>query len=258
VIRGLAHQLRQYMRIAVVACLSCALGTANADLNVPAGGSVALLGGSFDLGCSDVLVAGTLSLGGGALTNVRNLTIAPGGSIATGTGTITLAGNWTNLGAFDAGTGAVRFVDAPSCATTGTISGDTTFYSLSFVSTIGKLYRFAAGSTQRITSLLTITGTTANPIQLQSGTPGQTAFINLTGAQSMNELAVTDLTAGGVWLAPYLVNRANTNSAVRWFGEPDYARIPTLNGATLLLLLLMLSVFGWLGIRRWNERTNHL
>lgn len=101
-----------------------------ADVSVPAGGVISLNGSSIDLACSDVIVAGTLSLQGGSLTNARHVSIAAGGSIVAGSGSITLAGDWTNLGGFSAGTGSVSFVDAPACVATATgsaISGNSTF-----------------------------------------------------------------------------------------------------------------------------------
>ena len=58
-------------------------------------------------------------------------------------------------------------------------------------------------------------------------------------------VAVNDLVATGVWLAPYLTNRSTTLSTVRWFGEPDYERIPTLNSTMLALLMLLLGFATW-------------
>ena len=139
---------------------AAALNVANADIIVPSGGSVALGGSNDDLGFTDVTVAGTLLLQNGSLRNVRNLTIAPGGSVVAGSGAITLSGNWDNAGSFSAGSGAVHFVDAPACAGS-TISGSSTFATLSLVSTCGKLYRFAVGSNQTIGTLFTVGGTAA-------------------------------------------------------------------------------------------------
>ena len=228
-----------------------------ADVSVPAGGVISLNGGSIDLACSDVIVAGTLSLQGGSLTNVRHVSIAAGGSIVAGSGSITLAGDWTNLGGFSAGTGSVNFVDAPACvatATGSTISGNSTFSTLSLISTTGKLYRFAAGTTQNVLQQLTISGTQALPIRIESSTAGQRAFINLSGQQTMNQLAVTDMTASGRWIAPYLNNRNPNGAVTGWFGDPEAGRVvPALSPGLLLALsaLLLLSVAG---IRR--QRNN--
>lgn len=222
-----------------------------ADISVPAGGVISLNGGSVDLACSDVIVAGTLSLQGGSLTNVRHVSIAAGGSIVAGSGSITLAGDWSNLGSFGAGTGAVNFVDAPACVATSTISGNSTFATLSLISTTGKLYRFAAGSTQNVTQQLTISGTQALPIRIESGTAGQRAFINLSGQQTMNQLAVTDMTASGRWIAPYLNNRNPNGAVTGWFGDPEAGRVVPALSTGLLLGLSALLLLSGVGVRRW-------
>jgi len=227
-----------------------AFNVAHADLIVPAGGSIALGDSSNDLGFTDVIVAGTLLLQNGSLNGVRNLTIAPGGSIVAGSGVITLSGNWNNAGSFSAGTGAVNFVDAPACSS-GTISGSSTFATLSLVSTCGKLYRFAVGSNQTIVTLLTLSGTAALPLRLESTGAAQTAFINLTGQQLINNLAVTDVRATGVPLSPTLTNQNPTGFAIGWFGltEASYA-VPVTGRVTLGAICLALLLLGIGALRR--------
>ncbi len=228
-----------------------ALNVAHADIVVPAGGSMALGGGDTDLGCSDVTVAGTLLLQNGSLSNVRNLNIAAGGSVVAGSGAITLSGDWSNAGSFSAGTGAVNFVDAPTCSAGSTISGSTTFATFSLVSTSGKLYRFATGSTQNILTMFVASGTVALPLRIESTAPLQTAFINLTGQQTMNDLAVNYVRATGVPHAPLLSNRNTTGVAIGWFGltEASYA-VPTANNFTLGMICLSLLLFGIGALRR--------
>ena len=224
---------------------------AHADIVVPAAGSIALGGSSNDLGFTDVTVAGTLLLQNGSLSNVRNLTIAPGGSVVAGSGVITLSGNWNNAGSFSAGTGAIQFVDAPGCLAGSTISGSSTFATLSLVSTCGKLYRFAVGSNQTIGTLLTVSGTAALPLRLESTGAAQIAFINLTGQQLINDLAVTNVRATGVALAPTLTNQNPTGVAIGWFGltEASYA-VPVTGGVALGAICLALLLFGIGALRR--------
>ena len=216
------------------------LGTAShADVLVPVGGTMSLSGGVVDLSCTDVVVGGTLDLGGGRLDNVRSVTIQAGGSIALGTaGTITLAGNWSNGGgSLNPGTGTVYFVDAPACATSSTISGNSDFYQLSIVSTLGKLYRFAAGSSQNVQHQLTMTGTAASPLRIESTVAGQYANINLVvPVQNMAFLAVRDMSATGEWVALGLTNLIN-GATIRWFGAPV---IPTTSPITLIAMMLAL------------------
>lgn len=200
---------------------------------------MSLSGGVVDLVCTDVIVGGTLDLGGGRLDNARSVTIQAGGNIALGTaGTITLAGDWSNSGgSLNPGTGTVFFVDAPACATTSTISGNSNFYRLSVVSTLGKLYRFAAGSSQNVQHQLTMTGTAASPLRIESTIAGQYANINLVvPVQNMAFLAVRDMSATGEWIALGLTNLIN-GATIRWFGAPV---IPTTSTLTLIAMMLTL------------------
>ncbi len=242
-----------FRSIALLCTAGIALFAANAhaDIVIPTGGTMALNGAIVDLACSDVSVAGSLSLDSGQLINVRNLSIGAGGTINAGTGSITLSGNWTNNGAFVPSTGKVRFVDAASCSPSSVITGNTSFYDLSIVSTSGKLYQFGAGNTQTVVQSLTITGTTSNPTRLSSTSTGQTAFIHLIGAQNLSSLAVTDMGATGVWLAPYQSNFAPGGVVSRWFGQGEV--IPTLDRTAQLLLLLLI-----LGTAAFATRTGLL
>jgi hypothetical protein len=217
-----------------------AASAARADLNVAAGSVVNLAGAPLDLACTDLIVGGTFVTGSAPISNVRNVVIQAGGSFDAGASTISAGGGWSNAGTFLPGTSEVRFVDA--CGPAGTISGNTTFFDASFYSTTGKIWTFAVGSTQTVTSMLIIAGTAADPIQLKSSVPGQSAFIDLTGAQTIAHVGVTDLTATGIWLAPHLTNEGGGGNAQRWFGIPDYERIPTLSPAGLVALLLALGV----------------
>jgi hypothetical protein len=218
-----------------------------ADITVPTGGTMALNGATVDLGCSDVTVAGSLSLGGGTLANVRNLAILSGGALSTGAGQITLSGNWTNAGSFSADTGQVNFVDVPACAASSTLAGSTSFFDLSMISTVGKLYLFEVGSTQRVARSLTMTGTLANPTRINSTVPGQLAFINLQGGQNLSGLAVRDMGATGVWLAAHQSNLDANAVVSRWFGAGEV--IPTLGHAGLLALILLVLGFATCAIR---------
>lgn len=218
-----------------------------ADMDVPAGTSSSTSGGVFDLACSDLLVAGTFSVDNGQVINVRNVVIQPGGVINGNTGLISLSGNWSNSGSFAAGTGTVNFVDNPTCATSSTISGNSAFWTVNFTSTLGKTYTFAAGSTQQVGSLLVILGTAALPIVFVSSTPGQMAFINLTGNQQISNVAVNWVAATGIWQAAGQTNRNPTGVAPRWFGDGEV--IPTLGAGALALLALMMMLTG-LWVRR--------
>lgn len=240
----------------VVFCALCA-GTALADLVVPAGGAVSLGGGTIDLGCGDIAVGGGLQLAGGAAKGVRNVTILSGGTLDAGSGTVTLAGNWTDGGTFTPGTGTVAFVDGAGCSVASAIGGATTFYNLSLISSIGKVYTFASGMTQSVVNSLTIQGLPGTPLRIVGSSPGAQGNLNLSfgGAQSIAHVGVTDNWATGQPLAPGLANEGGTGNARGWFGAPLGDGIPALGGPGLVLLTVILGTLAVLAARRRGEPT---
>jgi hypothetical protein len=262
---GRHRHARAHARLLALALASFVAAPAHADLTVPAAGLVTLGPGIVDLACTDVVVAGTLLINGGALKNVRNVSIQPGGVVNGGTGLIEVAGNWSNAGSFAAGTGQVNFREL-CAAGAATISGDTIFNRASFVTTSGRNYVFTAGSTQTVKSVLEISGTVTNPIQFRSSAPGQVAFINLLigGTQQIQHVGVTDVWATGEWLAPFQSNEGGGGNANRWFGTPSGpgsgsagTAIPTLDTAALAALAALLAAAGaWFARQRAATKTS--
>ena len=247
--------------VSFVAATLAWAGPARADLIVVSGSTTSLNGGTIDLGCTDVVVGGTLNVDTGSLVNVRHVTIQAGGTIDGGSGTITLGGDWANAGQFVPGTGVVRFRDQCALAA-AEISGNTTFATASFVSATGKNYTFAVGTQQTIGQLLEIAGTTTFPIQFRSGAAGQVANINLLGGgtQLIQHVGVTDVWATGQWLAPSLTNEGGGGNANRWFGSPvvgaQQRSVPTIGEAMLALLAAALATMGAWSARRRKHVTD--
>ena len=237
--------------LAGFACLFLATD-AYGTITVPAGGTLSLAGGAMSLGCTDLTVGGSLQVDSAFVTNVHNVTIQPGtspdGTLDGGSGSITLAGNWSNGGTFIPGTSSIFFVDNSGCATNSVLSGNTTFYNLSLVSSVGKAYTFTAGDTQAILNALTIQGTAASPIQIDSGVPGSPGFIKLAqgGTQSIANVEVSDNWATGQPLAPLLTNDGGTGDARGWFGLPLNLNVavPALTAGSIGLLALIITGFG--------------
>ncbi len=249
---SLSKRTNTWLRaIAFPACLLLATG-AYGTITVPAGGSLSLAGGAMDLGCTDMTVAGNLQVGSALVTSVHDVTIqagtTPDGTLDGGSGSITLAGNWSDSGTFIPGTSSVFFVDNPGCAASSTLSGNTTFFNLSLVSSLGKAYTLTPGTTQAILNALTIQGTPANPIQITSGVPGGPGFINLApgGTQNISHVGVSDNWATGQALAPLLTNEGGTGNSRGWFGIPLNLNIPipALGPGGIGLLALILAGFG--------------
>jgi hypothetical protein len=256
--------------VRLIACIAALLlsvvaGQAKADLVVPAGATTSLGSGVVDLACTDLIVGGTFQVQSGAVLNARNVTIQGGGAIDGGSGVIQLGGNWTANGSFVAGTGEVDFRDLCGVGA-ASISGSTTFFRSSFVSTTSKNYVFAVGSTQTILSVLEISGTAINPIQFRSATPGQVAFIDLVGSgtQLIQHVGVTDVWSTGQWLAPFQTNEGGGGNARRWFGTGGgggggggggaVTPVPTMDTAALIALALLLAGSGLWFVRRATAR----
>ena len=227
---------------------------AHADLIVPVNAVMNLASGTIDLACTDLIIAGTLQIASGSILNARHVTIQAGGTVDGGTGILALGGNWTNAGQFIPGASQVRFRDLCSLAT-AEIAGNATFATASLVTTVGKNYVFAVGSTQHVNNLLEISGTAALPVQFRSSGVGQTAFIDLlaSGVQTIQHVGVTDVWATGQWLAPALTNEGGGGNANRWFGGfvPGVATpIPTLGYSMLVAMTLLFAATGALLLRR--------
>ncbi len=229
---------------------------AAADYNVPANAVVSLNGGTLDLGCTDLIIGGTLQIGSGQVLNARNVTLQAGGVLDGGSGTLQVGGDWFNNGNFVAGSGTVRFLDLCANAS-ATISGSTSFANARFVSSIGKNYVFAVGSTQMISGVLEITGTASSPIQFRSASAGQVAFINLAaaGTQQIAHVGVTDVWATGQFLAPGQKNDGGGGNAKRWFGSApppitEVIPVPALSTLMQGVLAGLLALAAGLGLRR--------
>jgi hypothetical protein len=248
---------RLVVTFAVLAGAAFAAAPAKADFIVPPNAVVNLNAGQVDLACTDLIVGGTLHVDTATMTNIRHVTIQPGGVLDGGAGTVRLGGDWTNGGAFTAAASHVEFRDLCSLSFS-TLGGATTFANLSFVSAIGKTYRFTAGQTQTVGGILEIAGSASQPIQIRSTTPGTAAFLNLLsgGTQQIQHVGVTDNWATGQWLAPTLTNEGGGGNANRWFGGSPpggISPIPTAGAGTLAALATLLGLFGAWAVQRRNR-----
>ncbi|MGA7296375.1 MAG: hypothetical protein WBW92_02540 [Rhodanobacteraceae bacterium] len=200
----------------------------------------------MDLGCTDMSVAGSLQVDSATISAVHNVAIQAGGTLDGGSGSITMAGNWSDGGTFIPSTSSVFFVDNSACAPSSALSGNTSFYNLSLISILGKVYTLTPGNTQAILNGLTIQGTPANPIQITSGNPGSPGFVNLAsgGTQNISHVGVSDNWATGQALAPLLTNEGGTGNSRGWFGIALQIPIPALGTGGIGLLALFLAGFG--------------
>ncbi len=249
------HEWRRRLTPLMVGCLIAAhAGSVQADLVIPASSSYALGGGTLDLGCTDLLVSGALSVDSGAITGIRNVSIAPGGSVNVTSGSVSLSGSWANTGAFTGGTGTVRFVDLAGCAPSGgTLSGNTTFANLQFTTATGQTYQFTSGTTQTITQSLLVQGTPSAPLLWQGTVAGQPAFVSLQGTQqTTTHFGATNMTATGNPIAPGATNALPGGIAVGMFADLNVA-VPTLSSIALGVLSALLGLIAFGRANRTNR-----
>jgi hypothetical protein len=156
-------------------------------LTIPPGGSLSI-GGTLDLGCTDLDVQGSVLVGAGRISQAATIDIAASGVLDGGSGTISLGGNWNNAGSFVPGSGTVTLVDDCS-AGPAQITGNTVFNNLTLTSANGRTFVIPAGRGITVTGALTLQGLPALPIQLASSS-GLPAFITLgAGAQLVSSNA---------------------------------------------------------------------
>lgn len=138
---------------------------------------------------------------GYSLTVWRNSTFQPGGNVgasgninirgtlAAASNTLTLSGSWVKYdgGTLLAGTSLVRLN-----GTNQTLSGSTSFYALTKTVESAYTLTFAAGTTQTVSSTLTLQGVTGGRLSLRSSSNGVRAFIRPTATRLVSFLDVQD------------------------------------------------------------------
>lgn len=208
---------------------------------VGAGSTVSMGTGTMTLGCDDLVIQAT-------------------GTLLGEQGTISLAGDWIQNGAFTPGTSTVVFVDG-CIPNQSAISGNSTFYNLFGITSLGKELDFAVGSTQTIQNFLQLTGAAGNLLLVRSSNPGVAAFLNLLpgAGQLIDYVDVQDNHAVGQPIGPGPpedFNSVKSSNSNGWFelagGGP--APAPALSGFGLLIAALTLLLIGAMRARRGFHR----
>lgn len=218
-----------------------------AGVEIPAGATVTLNGGSLNLDCTDLLIDGDFSLGSGTVSAAADISIS-GGTMDAGSGLVSLAGNWTNNGEFIASSSQVDIVDG--CGkSTSIVSGNNVFNAFSTVSAIGKKLQIEAGSEQTFLDSLGLQGVMDKLLLIRSTSPGNQVFFNLMpmAVQDISYVDVQDnnALAGGLIApgTPGFSNSIDSGNNYNWFSLaiaiPAIA-IPTLSLLAQLLLVMTL------------------
>jgi len=144
---------------------------------------------------TDLTITGNLTVAGGALNlNDQDLTvdgyllIGSEGTLYATSSTITIKGDWANVGTFDPGTSTVVLA-----GTNQTIYGNTTFYNLIKIVTTADTLYFEAGSTQTILNNLTFQGADGNLLSLRSTEDGSYWYIDPQGTRNISYVDIKDM-----------------------------------------------------------------
>ncbi len=238
---------RTLAALAALSALGHAAPAPAAQVAVGSGSSLDLGTGSLDLGCADLTVGGTLSAGTAGFGQARDVTIDPSGLLNGNSAVLEVAGDWDNTGTFNAGTSTVQMVDGCGLSS-AVITGDTTFANLEMTTASGKFYGFTSGSTQTVTSSLSLLGAAGNLLTLRSTVGGSAAFLDVqgTGGGDFVDVQDIDATAGNpISLGPNSVKGPNTPG---WLAA---ALVPVFGAPGLALLALSLL---WSGLRALATR----
>lgn len=129
------------------------------------------------------------SITASASTTVTNrFWIQPSASFTAPSGVLSVGGNWIQHGTFTHNSGTVQFFSTAS----STITGTTTFYNIT-ANTPAKGLAFATSSTQTMSGVLTLAGTSgAGKIRVSSDAAGVKWFVNHQGTESVSNVAVKD------------------------------------------------------------------
>ena len=194
--------------------------TGNFTMTTSSGSDIAVNGGTFNAGSSTMTLAGLMTVAGGTYngntssgttsgafllssgayngntstpTFSGGLTIS-GGVFTASSGTMTVSANFAHTaGTFTHNSGTVAFNNS---GVTSTISGDSTFYNFTST-TANKPITFTAGTTQTVSGLLTLTGTSGNLIVLRSTVTDSVWNLNVSGTSSVDYVNVRDSNAAG-------------------------------------------------------------
>jgi Zn ribbon nucleic-acid-binding protein len=177
----------------------------------------------------DFNVAGTILTNNySSLKIATGTTFTPGDTVFAGTieidgtlnGTtnknISVNNDWINDGTYTANGGEI--VVNPQNATPSVIGGtaNTTFSKLTIVSG-DRIVQFKAGNTFAVTGLMTLTGTSTQPLEIASTIPGSQWLLNFTGTHSMTYVRLRDGGCnGGNPVNPQGVYNLSNNDYTCW------------------------------------------
>jgi hypothetical protein len=147
--------------------------------------------------------------------DIDNNFILTSGIFNAGSNTLTIGGDFTNAGTFNANTSTVVFDTA---AKASTIYGTTTFNDFKST-TAGKALNFEAGKTQIVIGTVTLVGSSGNVLTLRSTVDGTQWLIDPQGARNISYVDVKDSNNINTMINP--PNSIDSGNNINWFFPPE-------------------------------------
>lgn len=128
-------------------------------------------GAILDAACGGVDVQGQVNLTSGQLRTGGDLVIGSSGTLNSSDGSLSVGGNLSSTGTFNAGNSTVELTDGCGGNTTQ-ISGNLVFQNLVLNSGTGRTYAIQAGSQITVLGTLTLQGASGKNLQMVSSNGG--------------------------------------------------------------------------------------
>ena len=194
---------------------------------------------------NSLTVTGTLTQGAGNDVTVSgNLTISGGGIFTANTADINVGGGWSNSGTFTANTSTVVFTDADH-----TLTGSTTFNNFNHSVATSRTLTFTLGTTQTISGLLTLKGSTGQLLNLRCDSTG-TWNINRAGTYDIDYVDVQDSNNTGTAISIPASSNTNSGNNSGWTFTVAAASIPTLSEWGIIIFTILLGASAVFALRR--------
>ena len=240
--RKIQRKPAQIWRLLALVLLAGSAGSASATWSVGAGSTVSLGDAQIDLGCGDLIAAGTLLAQDSAVTQIDNLVIPAAGGMNGGTAALQVTGDFAVDGTWSAGTGSVAIADG--CGnTTSNILGANTFYDLLLVTTSGKTVAFESNSTTNVVGQFLAQGSAGNLLRIRSTVDGQMATLNTNPGAVVSYVDVQDNAATrdiGLAGADALNSIKGSNTPGWFIARAVEFAVPTLTTVGLVLMSFLL------------------
>lgn len=191
--------------------------------------------GTVTVGDGSNAVSVTGATNNPTITSTGNFTVAASGTFTSTSGTLSVAGNFSNSGTFTHNSGTVSLT-----GTTQTVSGTTTFNNLTIDKTNSPTISFTSGTTQTISGSFTATGDATHQITIGATTTSAATLSKASGTVTCSYCTISYSTAtgGATWNAFVGSGNINSGNNTGWVFSPT-------------------ASYWVAGTGNWSDATNH-